>query len=124
MQCPRRGHLDWQWRCARGISAERIGNEGSRAEQPECPKFRSRSPHLLAETRLPREADGKRHREQACNDEVGGLVRITSRKHGVHPVLDPRGRVRGRVPASMIVQSIGCSLGRSHSQLGEDIRAT
>ena len=45
-------------------------------------------------------------------------LRITSRKRVVHQVLAPRGRARGCVQASMIAQSVGCSLGCSHSQLG------
>jgi hypothetical protein len=48
-------------------------------------------------------------------------LRITSRKRVVHQVLAPRGRGRGCVQASMIAQSVGCSLGCSHSQLGKPV---
>jgi hypothetical protein len=47
--------------------------------------------------------------------------RITSRKRVVHQVLGPRGRGGGCVEASMIAQSVGCSLGCSHSQLGKRV---
>jgi hypothetical protein len=46
---------------------------------------------------------------------------ITSRKRVVHQVLAPRGRDGGCVEASMIAQSVGCSLGCSHSQLGKRV---
>ena len=46
-------------------------------------------------------------------------LRITSRKRFVHQVLPQRGRGHGCVEASMIAQSVGCSLGCSHSQLGK-----
>ena len=42
-------------------------------------------------------------------DHAGDL-RITSCKQVVHQLLAPRGRSRGRVLASMIAQSVGCSL--------------
>jgi hypothetical protein len=49
-------------------------------------------------------------------------VRTTSRKRVVHQALTPHGRGRGCVQASMIAQSVGCSLGCSHSQLGKPVK--
>ena len=69
---------------------------------------------------LPRDPDQGRDpipRRSRLGDSSPDL-RITSRKRVVHQVLAPRGRARGCVQASMIAQSVGCSLGCSHSQLG------
>jgi hypothetical protein len=48
-------------------------------------------------------------------------LRITSRRRVVHQVLNRRGQGRGCVLASMIAQSVGCSLGCSHSQFGKPV---
>jgi hypothetical protein len=67
VQCPGRGRLDRHRRRARRISADRIGDEGSRPDQADSPDTNQDPPDFMTDTGQAHQAESKRQRKQADN---------------------------------------------------------
>lgn len=74
MQRPGGGRLFWQGGRAWRISADRIGDKGSRSDQADGPATHQERPNPLPGTGQAHQADSKHQREQAGGDEVAVCV--------------------------------------------------